>query len=116
MTQQLFRIGQTEFWVLADTVKETIIEIYKRSQVEADIAAIIQTLEQYPDPSVAEQDFKDVIWLVDNFDGATKERKDRVKKLLCDMWASYEQDPQMVERAELEARLEREQKLLSEKR
>ena len=113
MTQQLFRIGQTEFWVLADTVKETIIEIYKRSQVEADIAAIIQTLEQYPDPSVAEQDLRDVIWLVDTFDGATKERKDRVKKLLRDMWASYEQDPRMVERAELAARLEREQELLA---
>ena len=115
MTQQLFRIGQTEFWVLADTVEERIIETYKRSQVEADIAAIIKTLEQYPEPSVAVADLKDVLLLADA-SSATAARKARVKKLIRDMWASYEQDPQMVERAELAARLEREQKLLSEMR
>lgn len=113
MTQELFRVGQTEWWVLADTVTETIISQHKRSQVEADIAAIKKTLVQYPDPNVAEQDLQDIVWLVDNFKGATEEHKDRVKKLLRDMWAAYEQDPQMMERAELEARLERERQLLA---
>jgi uncharacterized lipoprotein YddW (UPF0748 family) len=113
MAQVLLRIADTQFWVLADTVEERILETYKRSQVEADIAAIENTLASYPDPSVAEQDLKDVIWLVDNFDGATAARKTRVKALLRDMWAAYEQEPVMFEQAQLRSRLENLQQLLA---
>ena len=113
MTEVLLRIADTQFWVLADTVKETIISTHKKSQVEADIAAIQETLLRYPDPTVQEQDLKDVIWLVDNAAGVTKERKDRVKALLRDMWETYQMAPEMFDASQLRARLEQLQTLLA---
>ena len=112
MAQVLLRIADTQFWVLADTVEERILETYKRSQVEADIAAIENTLASYPDPSVAEEDLAGVISLV-NAAPVTQARKDRVKALLADMWAAYEQEPIMFEQAQLRARLESLQTLLA---
>lgn len=113
MTEQLFQIGNTQFWALADTVAETILETYKRSQVEADIQAIQNTLANYPDPTVMQQDLQDVIWLVDSFAGATQERKDRVKAMLQNMWEAYQDEPLLFEQAELRNRLERLQQLLA---
>ena len=114
MADQLFQIGNTEFWVLAETVEERIIETYKRSQVEADIKAIQETLKRYPDPDVMQTDLKDLIWLVDNFAGATKERKTRVKAMLQSMWQAYQNEPKIYDAAELRNKLERLQILLKQ--
>lgn len=113
MTEQLFQIGNTQFWVLADVEAEKILETYKRSQVIADIQAIQNTLAQYPDPTVMQQDLQDVIWLVDNFAGATKARKDRVKTMLQNMWEAYQDEPLLFEQAELRNKLERLQAILA---
>ena len=113
MSDQLFRLGTTQWWIQVDVQNERILDQFNKPQLTATIAAIQNQLASYPDPSVAEQDLIDVLMLVDNFTGATKERKDRVKKLLRDMWEAYQQDPQMLNRAELAARLERDQTLLA---
>lgn len=114
MAEQLFQIGNTDFWVLVDTVKERIIETYKRSQIEADIKAIQETLKRYPDPDVVQTDLQDLIWLVDNAADAKKTNKDRTKVMLQSMWQAYQDKPEMYEVAELRNKLEQLQTLLTQ--
>lgn len=97
-----------------DVEQERILEQYYRPQVEADIAAINHTLLDYPSMTVMEEDLAAVIWLVNNYAGATQERKDRVTAMLNAMWLSYQNDPQLFEAAQLRARLENLQTLLAQ--
>lgn len=111
MAQQLFRIGQTEFWVLADTVEEKIIETYKRSQVEADIAAITNTLANYPNPSTDEYAYGKIRGLLDS-SKFTAGEKAYGKDLLERMWQSFSSDSTMIDVINLELRLKNLQSLL----
>lgn len=113
MAEVLLRIADTQFWVLADTVTETILQVYKKSQVEADILAIQKTLLSYPDETVMEQDVQSIIYLIKNYQGATQEQKDRVIALVKAMWTAYQQDPLMFDAAQLRDKLERLQDLLA---
>jgi len=105
MAEVLLRIADTQFWVLADTVTETILHTYKKSQVEADIAAIQATLQKYPDPAVMEEDLQALIWLVNNYKDATAERKARVIAMLQEMWQAFQDEPKIFDGAALRARL-----------
>lgn len=105
MTQALIRLQGTLWWVLVEVELEQIVAQYHRPRVEADIAAIETTLLQYPSMTTMEEDLAAIIWLVQNYDGATQERKDRVIAMVNDMWQSYQGDSQMLEAAQLRARL-----------
>jgi len=105
MTQQLFRLGSTQWFVLVDTTKEQIIETYNKQQTAATIAAIQKQLEAYPQPAQIEQDLADVLTLIDNYPGATNERKARVTDLVNAMYQAYQTDAQFLENAKLRARL-----------
>ena len=114
MTDKIFQIGNTNWYVLVDIEKEEILDKYHKPQLEATIAAIQEQLASYPDPSTAEEDMQALIWLVDNFTGASKERKDRVKALIRDMWNAYQDEPNILGAAELRARLEKLQNYLAQ--
>jgi len=114
MTEALFRLGNTQWWVLVDTEKEQILETYNKPQAQATLKAIDAQLATHPDPSQMEQDMQSLVWLVNNYQGATKEHKDRVKALIADMWQAYQDEPQILERAELRARRDQLAKLIKE--
>jgi hypothetical protein len=111
---KLYRVGDTSWYVLVDTAKQEIVSQHEKGQVQATVNQLQTQVDAMPNPSVMEQDLKDLLTLVDNFAGATKERKDRVKKLVSDMWQHYQGEPQLVERAELRSRLDREKALLAQ--
>jgi hypothetical protein len=114
MAEQLFRLGNTQWWVLVDTVKEHIIQPYNKPQTQNTLAAIESQLATYPDPDQMQQDLQSLYWLVDNFTGATQERKDRVKQLIRDMWQSHEGSYVLMQLAELRAKHDHLTKLLAE--
>ena len=111
---KLFRVGDTTWYVLVDVEKKQIISQHEKTQVQATADQIASQLVGLPDPSVMEDDLLAVIGLIDA-SAAPQARKDRVKALLRDMWATYQDaDTELVERAELRARLDRLNKLLAE--
>lgn len=113
MTQALLRLEGTLWWVKVDVEQEKILGQYYRPSVEADIAAIQATLLQYPSLSVLQEDLEALIWLVNNYEAATAERKARVIAMLNEMWTAYEQEPKLFEAAQLRARLVEMQTLLA---
>jgi pyruvate-formate lyase len=114
MAEQLFRLGSTSWFVLVDTTKEQILETFNKAQTAATIAAITAQLESYPEPTQAEKDVKDILWLIDNFTAADPARKDRVKALVQAMYQSYQEDPQFLDAVQLRLRLEKLTKLYGE--
>jgi ADP-glucose pyrophosphorylase len=114
MTEKLFRVGTTSWYILVDMDKQEILSQHEKSQAQATIAQIESQLAEYPDPSQIESDVQSIIWLINKFDGATKEQKDRVKALVQDMYLAYQNEPELLERAELRARLDKLNKLLAQ--
>jgi hypothetical protein len=114
MTQALLRLGTTLWWVLVDTEAETIIDKYHRPQVAADIAAIQNTLASYPSETTMENDLQAVISLVNNYAGATAERKARVVAMLNEMWQAYQKESKLFDAAQLREKLARLQGLLAQ--
>ena len=47
MTEALFRLGNTQWWILVDIEKEEIIDKYFKPQIEKDILSMEETLKQY---------------------------------------------------------------------
>ena len=114
MTERLFRVGETSWYVLVDIEKQEILDQYEKSATQATADQIESQLADYPDPSVIEEDIQALIWLVNNFEGVTQERKDRVKALIQSMYLAYQDEPELLERAELRARLDKLQSLLAQ--
>ncbi len=106
MSKQLYRVGDTEWWILVDTEKKSILEQFHKPQVEADINAIKETLDSRPDLTEQEQDLKDIMGLIDAT-SITQTRKDRAKQMLRDMWEAYQDSSEVTETIELANRLER---------
>lgn len=114
MTQALLRLGTTLWWVLVDVENEEIIDKYHRPDVIADIASIQNTLKLYPSPTVMDEDLQALIWLVNNYAGATAERKARVNAMLQEMWQAYQDEPKLYDAAQLRDKLARLQTLLAQ--
>ena len=107
MAEKLYRVGDTDWYILVDTDTKQIIGQYNKSQTQATVDQIELQIAEYPDPSIVEDDIQALITLVNNYAGATAERKARVLGLLNDMYFAYQGEPVMLERAELRARLEK---------
>jgi len=112
MTEALLRLGTTQWFVLVDVEKEEIIDKYFRPQVEKDILAMEETLKQYADPTIMEEDLQALIWLVNNYKDATAKRKERVIAMVQAMWQAYQDEPALYDGAQLRDRLERTKALL----
>ena len=112
MTEQLFRVGTTEWWIVADTVKETIISQHKKSDVEATIAILEQQLAEMPNPSTDEYAYGVIQQLVAN-SGLTAGEKAYGKDLLERMWQSFSSDTTMSDVLAMKARLDAEKQLLA---
>ena len=103
--EQLYRVGDTDWWILVNTEEKSILEKYHKPQVKADIASIIQTLSAYPNPTEQEEDLKGIVYLIDKA-AITVARKNRAKKMLEDMWMAYEGKNTQIEAAQLRNKLE----------
>ena len=111
---KLFRVGETSWWIMVDTAKQEIISQHEKSATQATATQIESQLASYPDPKQIETDVQSLIWLVNNYAGATLAQKTRVKQLIADMYQAYQGEPLLVERATLRARLDELNKLLAE--
>ena len=111
---KLFRVGDTTWYVLVDVEKKVIVAQYEKSATQATATQIQSQLANYPDPTQIETDVQSLIWLVNNYAGASAAQKTRVKQLIADMYQAYQGEPLLVERATLRARLDELNKLLAE--
>jgi threonine synthase len=103
-----------DYWALIDTSKRQIIQQIDPVQMAADIKSIDETLKQYPSPAVEQTTLNNIIYVIDQFTGATKAQKDAAKALLVRMWQAYENDSTMMDAAELLAKRARLVALLAE--
>ena len=113
MSEQLFRLGNTQWWVLVDTDREQILDQFNKPQLAATIAALETTIAAQPDLTQIAQDYADVVNLV-KAQSIPKDRKDRVVELLGNMYISHEQSPIIVDLVKTRARLSLLKTLLSQ--
>ena len=111
---KLFQIGDTTYYALVDVDKKAIVQTYEKAQVEADIVSIDETLKLYPSPTAEQTPLNNIIYVIDQFTGATKAQKTAAKALLSRMWQAYENDQSMMDAAELLAKRARLAALLAE--
>lgn len=112
MAQVLLRIADTQFWVLADTVEERIIETYKRADVEATIAILEKQLAEMPNPSTDEYAYG-VIQQLLAASNLTVGEKAYGRDLLERMWQSFSSDTTMTDVVAMKQRLDAEKQLLA---
>jgi len=113
MPEQLFRLGNTQWWVLVDVQNERILDQFNKPQLAATIAALETTTAAQPSFSQMQQDYADVVNLV-KAQSIPKDRKDRVLQLLGAMYASHEQSPIIVDMVQVRDRLSRLKALLNQ--
>ena len=104
MPEQLFRLGNTQWWVLVDVQNERILDQFNKSQLAATIAALETTTAAQPSFTQMQQDYADLVNLV-KAQSIPKDRKDRVVELLGAMYVSHEQSPIIVDVVRIRARL-----------
>ena len=114
MSEILFRLGNTQWWVQVDTVQERIIQPYNKVQTQNTLATIESQHSDYPDPDQLEQDVQSLLWLVDNFTGASQDCKDRVKQRIYNMWEAFQGSYQLIQSTELRVRRDKLIQLLAE--
>lgn len=111
MAELLIRLENTKWYVLVDVEQEKILSQHNKLQVEADIAAIITTLERFPDPTTDEYAYGKLHELI-QASKLTLDEKAYGKDLLDRMWASFSSDSTATELANLRSRLWQLQTLL----
>ena len=113
MSEQLFRLGNTQWWVLVDTDREQILDQFIKPQLSATITALETTIAAQPDLTQMQQDYADLVALV-KAQNITQARKDRVIQLLDAMYISFSQSPIIVDMVQIRDRLARLKVLLSQ--
>jgi hypothetical protein len=106
MTLIYQRLGNRK-WVCYDDANEnTQPIIYDKTDIISDIAALRETLAQYPNPDVLALDVQAILtWITANAWPAV--RKERVTASVNAMYAFYQQgDQKLLEAAALQARLD----------
>ena len=113
MAHQLFRLGNTQWWILFDPERDLIVEQFHKSTLVKTIKSIQDTLKTKPDPSQVEKDLQDAIRFVSAAD-ADQAVKQRVNRLIEDMFTAYQGVPDILDTVRLRERLSRLQALLAE--
>jgi hypothetical protein len=106
MPEQLFRLGNTQWWVLVDTDRERILDQFNKPQLAATIAALETTVASQPDLTQLQQDYADLVALV-KAQNITQERKDRVLQLLDNMYLALADSPVILDLLQVRERLTR---------
>ncbi|MBW6465653.1 MAG: hypothetical protein K0B06_04030 [Brevefilum sp.] len=106
MPEQIFRLGNTLWWVLVDTDHERILDQFNKPQLAATIAALETTVASHPDLTVLQQDYADLVALV-KAQNITKGRKDRVLQLLDNMYLALSDSPVILDLVQVRERLTR---------
>jgi hypothetical protein len=113
MTEKLFRLGTTQWWVLVDTDREQIVDQFNKPQLSATITALETTIAAQPNLTQMQQDYADLVNLV-KAQNIPKDRKDRVIAMLYAMYDSLSQSQPIREAIERLDRLEDLKKRLAE--
>jgi hypothetical protein len=106
MPEQLFRLGNTQWWVLVDTDQEKILDQFNKPQLASTIAALETAIATQPNLTQMQQDYADLVALV-KAQNITQARKDRVIQLLGEMYISYSESPIIVDMIQIRDRLAR---------
>ena len=101
---KLFRVGDTTWWIMVDTAKQEIISQHEKKQTEATIAALEATIAAQPSLTVMQQDFTDLVNIV-QAQNIPKARKDRVVAMLYAMYDSHAQSQSIRDAIEQRDRL-----------
>ena len=96
MSEQLFRLGNTQWWILVDVQNERILDQFNKPQLAATIAALENTVASQPSFTQMQQDYADVVNLVKS-QNIPKDRKDRIVNLLVNMYISHENSPLIID-------------------
>jgi hypothetical protein len=113
MSDQLFRLGTTQWWVLVDVQNERIVDQFNKPQLAATIQGLEAAIAAQPSFSDMQQDYADLIALV-KAQNIPNARKERVLALLGSMYASLEQTPIVADMLQMRERLSRLQSLYSQ--
>lgn len=101
----LTRLPGSKWWIETDETTFEIIGTYNKAQILADIAAIRATLLTYPVATQAATDVSAILnWITNN--AWAQDRKDRATAMVNQMYQDYQGDPQNMEAANLNARLD----------
>ena len=112
MTEQLFRVGATEWWILVDVEKKAILSQHEKPQVEATIAILEKQLAEMANPTTDEYAYG-VIQALVAASKLTAGEKAYGKSLLERMWQSFSSDTTMTDVLAMKARLDAEKQLLA---
>lgn len=104
MAEQLFRLGNTQWWVLVDTDLEKIVDQFNKPQLAATIKALENTIAGQPNLTEMQQDYADLVSLVKT-QNIPKARKDRVLLMLDNMFIAYEHSPTVIDIIQIRNRL-----------
>lgn len=113
MSEQLFRLGNTQWWVLVDVQNERILDQFNKPQLAATIAALETTTAAQPSFTQMQQDYADLVNLV-KAQSIPKDRKERVLQLMWAMYTTYEQSPIIIDMLQIRERLSRLKALLNQ--
>jgi len=101
----LTRLPGSKWWIETDDTTFEIIGTYNKNQIIADIQAIKNTLLNYPVATQSAKDVSEILnWITNN--SWTQERKDRAIAMMNAAYQAYQGSPQILEAANLNARLD----------
>jgi hypothetical protein len=105
MTTTLTKLPGSKWFIETEDSTSEIVGTYNKAAIITDIAAIRETLLQYPDPTQGATDTTAILTLITN-SGWTAVRKTRVTALVNAMYQAYQGNPRNLEAAQLQARLD----------
>ena len=105
MAIQLIKLPGQRLWVEYDDIADSVLNIYNKAQITADIQAINATLDlpQYPKPSQVDNDVADLLTAIAG--NWTETKRARIIALIQSMYQAYTGNDQLyIEAATLIAR------------
>lgn len=105
MASVMLKIPGEKWWVEYDDVTFEVIATHNKPQITATIQALQVALLQYPDIPQEATDVQSLLNLISNC-GWGDTKKARITQLVNNMYSARQSDPNVMEAARIQARID----------